>query len=311
MRIAVFGVGGVGGYFGGRLAQAGEDVVFLARGEHLRAIREHGLRVDSINGDFTIQPAQATDAPASVGAVDAVLVAVKAWQVPEAAEAMRPLIGPETMVVPLENGVEAPEQLAAVLGEAHVLGGLCRIVSFIAGPGHIRHAGIAPYVSFGELDNRQSLRVERLRQAFVQAGAQVEIPPDIQVALWEKFLFIVAVSSVGAITRAPMGVLRSLPETRQMLEQVMRETLAVGRAGGVALDEGYVSGTLAAIDGMAAGATASMQRDIMEGRPSELENQTGTVVRQGQERGVPTPLSAFLYHSLLPQERRARGALSF
>jgi 2-dehydropantoate 2-reductase len=311
MRIAVFGVGGVGGYFGGRLAQAQEDVIFIARGDPLRAIREQGLRVESSKGDFVIQPAQATDDPASVGCVEVVLVAVKAWQVPEAAEQMRPLLAPETVVVPFENGVEAPAQLAAALGEQRVLGGLCRIVSLVVGPGHIRHLSMEPYVAFGELDNRPSERAERLLQAFLRAGVRAEIPPDIQVALWEKFLFIVAVSGVGAITRAPAGIWRSVPETRMLLEQVIRETLAVAQARGIALAEDQVAKTMALVDGLAEGATASMQRDVIEGRPSELASQNGAVVRLGQEVGVPTPLNSFIYHSLLPQERRARGELQF
>ncbi len=311
MRIAVFGVGGVGGYFGGRLAQTQEDVIFIARGEHLRAIREQGLQVESSTGDFVIQPAQATDDPASVGSVDVVLVAVKAWQVPEAAERMRPLVGPETIVVPFENGVEAPAQLAAALGEQHILGGLCRIVSLVAGPGRIRHLSMEPFVAFGELDNHPSERAERLQQSFLRAGVRAEIPPDIQVALWEKFLFIVAVSGVGAVTRAPAGIIRSLPETRQMVEQVIRETLAVAQARGITLPEEQVGKTMALVDGMAGGATASMQRDIIEGRPSELSSQNGAVVRLGQEVGIATPLNSFIYHSLLPQERRARGEIHF
>ncbi|HLW01995.1 MAG TPA: 2-dehydropantoate 2-reductase [Ktedonobacterales bacterium] len=311
MRIAVFGVGGVGGYFGGRLAQAQEDVIFIARGEHLRALQTQGLRVESIKGDFTIQPAQATDDPASVGVVDVVLVAVKAWQVPEAARQMQPMVGPKTMVVPLENGVEAPNQLASVLGAQHVLGGLCRIVSFIAGPGQIRHAGMEPYVAFGELDNQPSERVERLRHVFEHAGIQVEIPANIQVALWQKFLFIVSISGVGAVTRAPAGVIRSVPQTRQMLEQALREALAVGQAQDVPLADEMVANIMTMIDGSAAGSTASMQRDIMNGRPSELEYQTGTIVRLGQEAGVSTPVHSFIYHSLLPQEQRARGELDW
>lgn len=311
MRIAVVGVGGVGGYFGGRLAQAGENVVFIARGEHLRALQTQGLRVESIRGDFAVQPAQATDDPASVGVVDVVLVGVKAWQVPEVARQMQPMVGPETIVVPLENGVEAPDQLAAVLGKQHVLGGLCRIVSFIAGPGQIRHAGMEPYVALGELDNHPSERAERLRQALEQAGVRAEIPSNIQVALWEKFLFIVAISGVGAVTRAPAGVIRSLPQTRHMLEQAIREALAVGQARGVPLAEETAAGIMALIDGAAAESTASMQRDIMNGRPSELEYQTGTLVRLGQEVGVATPVHSFIYQSLLPQERRARGEVQF
>jgi 2-dehydropantoate 2-reductase len=311
MRIAVFGTGAVGGYFGGRLAQASEDVVFIARGAQLRALRDQGLRVDSIAGDFVVQPAQATDDPAHAGVVDVVLVGVKAWQVPEVAQAMRPLVGPETFVVPLQNGVEAPSQLAAVLGAEHVLGGLCRIVSLVVEPGHVRHAGLEPYVAFGELDNRPSQRAQRLREAFARAGVAAEISPDIQVAMWEKFLFIASFSGVGAVTRAPAGVLRSLPETRQMLEQAMHEVLAVAGAHEIALPHGAIPKTMALIDGLPPGGTASMQRDIVGGRRSELESQNGAVVRLGQEVGVATPLHAFIYHSLLPLELRARGRVQF
>ncbi|MER3459155.1 MAG: 2-dehydropantoate 2-reductase, partial [Chloroflexota bacterium] len=291
---------------------AGEEVIFIARGEHLRAIRERGLRVDSIKGDFVIQPAQATDNPAEVGPVDAILVGVKAWDVPQAAQLMRPMVGPETFVVPLENGVEAPDQLAEVLGREHVLGGLCKIISAIVAPGYIRHAGIDPYIAFGELDGRKSERAERLRQAFARAiGVTAEVSDDIQAAMWEKFVFIAAISGVGAVTRAPAGVIRSLPETRQMLEQAMREILAVARARGVALSDEVIPQTMAFIDAMPANGTASMQRDIIAGRPSELDYQNGTVARLGRELGVPTPVNAFIYASLLPQELRARGKVEF
>ncbi len=236
MRIAVFGAGSVGGYFGGRLAQAGEDVVFIARGDHLKAIQREGLRVESIEGDFVVQPAQASDDPAAVGPVDAILVCVKAWQVPQAAEALRPMIGAETVVVPLQNGVEAPSQLEAVLGPDHVLGGLCRIMSSVVAPGHIRHAGIDPYVAFGRLDKQQSHGIERLREAFSRAkGVRVEIPADIRVAMWRKFLLIAAWSGLGALTRAPIGLIRTQPETREMLQQALQEIHAVAVAHRVAL----------------------------------------------------------------------------
>lgn len=223
MRIAVFGSGGVGGYFGGRLAQAGEDVVFIARGEHLKSMQTNGLRVDSVEGDFTVHPVNVTDDPVQAGTVDVILVGVKAWQVPEAAEAMRPMVGPKTFVVPLQNGIEAPSQLADILGSEHVLGGLCGLFTFIEGPGHIRHAGSSPFVRFWELDNSPSERIEKLREIFSRAaGVTVEIPPDIHVAIWDKFMFIVSWSGVGSVTRAPIGVIRSQPGTRQMLEQIMR-----------------------------------------------------------------------------------------
>lgn len=312
MRITVFGSGAVGGYFGGRLAQAGEEVVFIARGAHLQALRSDGLRVDSPKGDFLVQPAQATDDPAQVGAVDAVLVGVKAWQVPQAAQAMRPLLGPDTCVVPLQNGVEAPAQLAAALGERHVLGGLCSIISLVAGPGHIRHVGGEPYIAFGEMDNRPSSRAERLRQAFAQAsGLTVEIPPDIHAALWKKFLFIAAFSGVGAVARAPAGILRSVPETRGLLQEAMQEVWAVARARGVALPEDLVEKTMAFVDGLPPEGTASMQRDIIEGRPSELAAQNGAVVRLGAEAGMATPVHSFIFRSLWPLELRARGEVEF
>jgi 2-dehydropantoate 2-reductase len=309
MKIAVFGTGGVGGYFGGRLAQAGEEVIFIARGDHLRAIQTSGLKVDSIQGDFLVQPATATDSPEQVGAVDVVLVAVKAWDITEAAHAMRPMIAGHTCVVSLGNGVEAPEQLAAVLGKEHVLGGLCQISALVAGPGHIRHVGLEPYVAFGELDRRPSQRADHLLHAFQKAGVKSGIPDDIQVAMWDKFLFIAAISGVGAVTRQPVGVHRSIVETRAMLISAMQEIVAVARKRGVALPDDAVEKRLAFIDALAPGVTASMQRDILEGRPSELEAQNGAVVRMGQALGVPTPTHAFIYASLLPQEKRARGVL--
>jgi 2-dehydropantoate 2-reductase len=308
MRIAIFGAGGVGGYFGGRLALAGEDVVFIARGAHLQAMRQEGLRVESPKGNFAVPSVQATDAPAQVGPVDAVLVAVKAWQVPEAAQAIRPMVGPETFVVPLQNGLEAPTQFAAALGASQVIGGTCVISSSISAPGCIQHAGLEPSVTFGELNNRPSPRAERLRQAFMRAEVTAIVPADIQVAIWEKFMAI-RFGPVGAVTRAPVGVLRSLPETRQMVEQACHETLAVAQARGIALAADSPAKTMAAVDSIAPGIIASLQRDIVAERPSEMDALIGALVRLGAEAGVATPVHTFLYHSLLPQELRARGTL--
>lgn len=309
MRIAVFGAGGVGGYFGGRLAQAGEEVIFIARGEHLQAMRQNGLRVDSIKGDFVIQPVNATDDPKRIGQVDFVLLGVKAWQVPEAARMMQPLMGAETAVLPLGNGVDAPAQLAAALGKQHVLGGLCRISVFLAGPGHIQHVGIEPTVALGELDIQPSPRTEALRSAFARAGVSVSIPANIHTAMWEKFIFIAAISGIGAITRVPAGILRSIPETRELLIQAIEEIAAVGRKRGIPLPADIDTRTLAIIDGLPGGTLASMQRDILDGRPSELAAQSGAVARLGLEAGVPTPVNSFIYHCLLPQELKARGEL--
>lgn len=307
MRIAVVGAGGVGGYFGARLARAGNEVALIARGAHLRAIQADGLRVSSPAGDFVARPWKATDDAAAVGPVELVIVAVKAWQMPGALTTMRPLVGPETMVLPLLNGVEAPDQIAAALGPQHALGGLCRIVAFVEGPGHVRHQGYPADVALGELDNRRTPRVERARDVFAEAGVKADIPPDIRAALWEKLLFVEALGAVGAVTRAPSGILRALPETRALLEQAMRETRAVAVARGAAVPESAVAGALRTVDAFPAAAYASMARDIMDGRPSELEAQTGAVARIAGESGVDVPLHRFLYASLLPQERRARG----
>jgi 2-dehydropantoate 2-reductase len=307
MKIAVFGAGGVGGYFGGRLAQAGEQVIFIARNAHLQAMQANGLRVDSIRGDFTLPEVQAFEHPAQVGTVDFVLLAVKAWQVPEAAEALKPMLGEHSGVIFLGNGIEAPDQLCEALGLAHVLGGLTRISAALAGPGHIRHVGIDPFIAFGELDGRPSARVQALRQVFERTqGVTVGTPADILAAIWEKFIFIAAISGVGSVTRVPAGALRSIPETRALLQAAIAETATLARARGVHVGAQIETQTLAFIDGMAPGVTASMQRDIMDGRPSELEAQNGAVARLGRLAGLPTPIHDFIYASLLPQERAAR-----
>jgi 2-dehydropantoate 2-reductase len=311
MRIAIFGAGGVGGYFGAQLARVGEEVIFIARREHLQAIRAHGLRVETSKGEIVIQPAQASDDPVQVGVVDAVILGVKAWQVTEAARAMKPMIGPETFVVPLQNGVEAPSQLAVMLGAKNVLGGLCGTMSWIVGPGHIRSIGEVHFIKFGELDKQPSERTEQLRQAFERAGVKVEVPSDIHVALWEKFLFVVSFGGVGAVTRAPIGVIRTLPETHRLLEQCMREIFEVARARQIGLSDGIVEKTMMFLDSLAPSGTTSLQRDIADGKPSELDAWNGAVVRLGREFGVSTPLHEFIYHSLLPLELRARGQLQF
>jgi len=306
MRIAIFGTGGAGGYFGARMVDTGEEVVFLARGDHLRKIRADGLRVDSVDGDFVARPASATDDPAQAGTVDVVFVGVKAWQVPEAAQAMRPMIGPDTFVVPLQNGVEAPEQLAAVLGRDRVLGGLARVLSFIVEPGRVRHLGGPAEITFGELDHRPSERTHQLREVLSRAGIVATIPPDIHVALWEKFLFIAPLGGLGALTRAPVGILRAIPETRRLLEKGMEEILDVGHGCGVPLASDVVARTMATVDTLPSDATISMQRDIAAGRPSELDAWNGAVVRLGRKVDRPTPLHDFLYGWLLPLERKAR-----
>ena len=311
MKFAVFGAGGIGGYLGGRLAQAGEDVAIIARGDHLTAIRDHGLRVDSVSGDFVFKPSIATDDPAEVGPVDVVILGVKAWQVAEAAEAMRPMVGPETCVLPLQNGVETPAQLAAVLGDGAVLGGIGGISGFIVGPGHIRNDAAEPFVRFGEMDNQRSPRVVRLSEAIGRAGVRADIPPNIESEIWWKFMFIAASAGVGSVTRAPAGVWRSFSETWEMAIQIVGEADSVARGKGISLTGNEAEAAITLMKQRPPNSTASMALDIMAGRPSELEVLNGAVVRFGQETGVPTPVNTFIYHCLLPQEMKARGQLEF
>jgi 2-dehydropantoate 2-reductase len=307
MRIVIFGTGGVGGYFGGRLAQAGEDVTFIARGEHLRTIKANGLRVDSSSGDFVVLPAKATDNVREVGETDLVILGVKAWQVPEAARAIKPLVGPKTTVVPMQNGVDAVPQLVAELGAENVIGGLCRIVSFVVAPGHVRHAGFKPSIIIGELDNQRSDRVTRIEQVFKHAGLDTTIATDIQAALWTKFLFIASFSGVGAVANAPAGVLRSDPKWRSQMLSAMQEIYALAHARGVKLPPDSVDKVMAAVDGLPEDATSSMQRDIAGGKPSELESQNGAVVRMAREAGVEAPTHTLIYETLKSLEAKAQN----
>jgi 2-dehydropantoate 2-reductase len=312
LRFAVIGVGGVGGYFGARLAEAGHDVTFVARGAHLAAIEASGLHVHSPLGDVHVAPARATSTPESIGAVDCVILGVKAWQVPEAARSAAPLIAPHTLVLPLQNGVEAPEQVAAALGREHALGGIARIVSFLSAPGHVQHAGVEPSITLGALDARQHEQLERLCQALAAArGVSAAIAPDIRVALWEKFLFITAWASVGAVTRAPIGVVRRLPDTHHLMQSALGELERVARGHGVPLAPTVVADLLAFIDTVPETSTASLQRDIASGHPSELDNLTGAGVRLAAQVDVVAPTLSFLLAALTPLEQRARGVLQF
>ena len=312
MRIAIFGCGGVGGYFGGRLAQIGQDVSFIARNENLEALRDRGLIVDSIAGDFHIEKVTVTDKPAEIGVVDYVLCCVKAWQVQAAARAMKPLIGPDTLVIPLQNGVEAPDQLAEQIDPSQVLGGLCGIIVFQAGPGHFKHSGANPLIRFGHLDRRADPRVNALAEIFNHcSGVKASIPEDVRVAMWQKFMLITAWSGLGSVSRAPIGILLEQAETRELLTQAIEEIYQVGRAHGIGLPEDSVEKTVHMLESIPGNSTTSMQRDLSRGRPSELDVQNGAVLRLAHEVDIETPINRFFYYSLRSLELRARGALTF
>ena len=305
MKIAVIGAGGVGAYFGGRLAEAGYNVSFLVRGKHLEAIRTNGLKVDSINGNFHIKPT-ATDDPNSIGVVDTILVGVKAWQVPAVAQQIKPLVGEDTAILTLQNGIEAPDHLIEVFGSGAVLGGLCRLVSYLVAPGHIAHTGVNPYIMFGDIRGGPSEQGTELLAALRRAGIDAHISDNIRFALWQKFLLIAPWSGIGAVTRFTIGEICQNPETRELLAAAMREIVAVANSKDVAVTEETVAATLDFFDSIQPGGTASMQRDILEGRPSELEDQVGAVVRIGREMGIATPVHSFIYACLAPRERAIR-----
>ena len=308
LRIAVIGAGAVGGVYGGRLQQAGHDVTFVARGATLAALHTSGLRVDSVDGDLVLPTVRATDDLQTIGIVDVVLVCVKSTQVEALAPALRPLIGPATAVIPLQNGVEASAMLARVLGEAHVMEGLARLIAEQVAPGHIRHAAVTPVIEFGPrgampADAAARAQIAPFAAAITGAGMHAILPTDMESAQWEKFLFIDPFGSVGAATRAPIGVMRSIPETRALLEACVAEVRAVGAAMGVGLTDDAVALVWKRYDTLPPESTASMQRDLMAGRPSEFELQTGSVVRLGRVHGVPTPAHDVLYAVLAPSAR--------
>jgi 2-dehydropantoate 2-reductase len=301
MRIAVMGAGGVGGYFGGVLAHAGHDVTFLARGEHLKAIRERGLRVVSTtHGEFVIAPAPAESDPARVGTVDYVLVAVKAFDLEAAASTLAPLVGPGTVVIPLSNGVTGHEVLRAHLPPPAVACGLCVVFSQIESPGVVRMGGNAKTIVVGELGAPPSERLERIVQAWKTEGLDASQSDDVLAALWNKFVFIASLGGLTSLARATVGQARTQPEARELLTKAMREVEAVARARGVRLAPDVVERTLKMVDGLAPETTTSMQRDVAAGRRFELEAFNGTVVRMGRELKVPTPVHEAFYALLVP-----------
>lgn len=307
MRIAIYGAGGVGGYFGGVLARAGHDVTLIARGRHLNAIRSHGLLLRTPGGDSRAHPPATAD-PAGIGPVDAVIVAVKSLHLPAVRAGIGPLLGPATLVVPLLNGVDAHEALLPAVGRERMGKGLTRIISEVAAPGEIRHIGVDPYVALAEWDGRASPRAEALVAALAEAGVQAEIPPDIDAALWHKFLFVCSLGGVCAVCRMPLGPVRANPASRDLLRRAMEEIAAIAAARGITLPSDAVGRALEIFDSFPPEGTSSLQRDIAAGIPSELDAWNGAAVRMGAESGVPTPVHSFIHAALLPSEMAARGA---
>ena len=300
------GSGGVGAYYGGLLAQQGNDVIFIARGAHLQALRANGLQVKSVHGDFHIVPVKATDTPAEAGVVDLILFCVKTYNTDEAVKAIQPAIGAQTVVMSLQNGVDAPERIGKITGMEHVLGGVTHISSALEAPGVVKQVSQFRRIAFGELDGSISPRAQGIDEVLRSTGITVEITRDIRKVLWTKLVFISAASGLGSLTRLSMGNYRSVPETRTMIVSLMREVEATARAQDIALDTDVVEKSLKFMDDAAPHIKASMQLDVEASRRTELESMIGVIERRGRELGVPTPVAGMVYASLLPGEIAAR-----
>lgn len=303
MRIAVVGAGGLGGYFGARLAASGNEVHFLARGAHLAAMRAAGLRVRSTLGDVALGPVEtrATDDPAEIGPVAVVLFTVKSYDTERAASALPSLLGPGTAVISLQNGIDNEEKLAARIGRERVAGGVAYIFAGIAEPGVIRHTGGPARILFGALDQPSTPRLEAFLGACRAAGIDAELVDDIRVALWTKYAFICATAGLTASTRSPMGAIRDSPRTWSLFRQVIEEGVAVARAEGVALPDDLVERHLAFARGLERDVYSSLHDDLVAGRRMELDALLGELVRRAERAAVAAPASAALYAVLLPQ----------
>lgn len=298
MRIAIMGSGGVGGYFGARLAQAGCDVAFVARGAHLAAMRDRGLSVESSLGNVHLPQVTATDDPATIGPVDFVFLCVKLWDTEAAVRAMAPIVGFETAVISFQNGVQKDDMLQRAFGERHVMGGVGYIATTIARPGVIGHTGTMQRLLFGEYDGTRSPRGEALLDACRRGAIDAELSEDIRKAIWEKFVFLVGLSATTTTVRLPIGPIRSNPHTRAFLLDVMREAVLVGRSLGVRLSADYAETRLAFCDGLPAEMTSSMFHDLERGNRLEVAWLSGAVVELGTTAGIPTPVNRAVHDIL-------------
>jgi 2-dehydropantoate 2-reductase len=308
MRIAIMGSGGVGGYLGARLAKGGADVVFIARGAHLDAMRTRGLLIESEHESILLPEVKATDDPASVGPVDLVLFCVKLGDTEPAAHSLRPTIGPQTAVISLQNGVQKDDVLRPIFGEGAVMGGVAYMATTIARPGVIAQTGSIQRVIFGEYDGRQSPRATALLAACQRGGINAELSADIRRAIWEKFVFLVGLSGSTTAMRESLGPIRTHPRSRQFLLDLMRETVAVGRALGVALPADHAEARLAFADTLPYDMTSSMHHDLERGRPLEVRWLSGAVMDLGVQAGVPTPANRAV-NDILILHAQGRSAL--
>ena len=301
MKIGIVGAGGVGGYYGARLASAGAEVGLIARGDHLAAIREHGLRVRADEADFTVRVA-ASDDPADIGPCDAVLFCVKSYDTDQAAALVGPLLKPETGVVSFQNGVDNEEKIAARIGPEHVIGGVSFILAHIAEPGVVEQMGSVRRVIFGELDGSRTERVERLLAEFRKAEIDSDLADDVRVVLWDKFAFLCALAGLTAVTRLPIDKLLAVPESRELFRQMVREVALVARAEGVELADDVVDQKTAFAEALGPDSYSSLHHDLVTGHRLELDALHGEVTRRASHHGLSVPVSQMIYSLLRPWE---------
>jgi 2-dehydropantoate 2-reductase len=306
MKIAIIGSGGVGGYFGAKLVKAGFDVTFLARGEQLKAISGKGLTIKSILGDFSVENLKATDRITEIVNPDLIIIGVKAWQIKEIREDLTRILHPDTIILPLQNGVLAATELSETIDKQKILGGLCRIFCKIESPGVINHSAVVPTIFFGEPDKSKTERLFKVQKILKTAEIASKISDDIEADLWKKFISI-CTSGLLAVTKTTYGELRTLKETRQLMIDLLTETYLLSQKIGINIEADFVEKSVSFIDTYPYDTTSSLTRDVWENRPSEIEYQNGTVVRLGEKYGVDTPVNRFVYYSILPGELRARG----
>jgi 2-dehydropantoate 2-reductase len=298
MRIAVIGAGGIGGIYAAALAKAGAEVIVVARGAHLAAMRDNGLKVEGDRGETHVRLAHATDDPAEIGPVDYVLLCTKLWDVETAGAAVKPMVGPRTAVIPLQNGIDAHDRLIPILGRAAVMGGSAFVTGSIVAPGVVRQTGTYQQMTFGELDGSLSARGERLCEVCAEAGLEGIFSPDVLVPIWKKFLMLVPLANVNALTRLPLGMYRADPDLLVLFEASLRETIAVGRAEGVNLPADSFETTMAMIWSMPDHHMTSMGNDLLRGNRLELPWFAGKVVELGCKHGIATPVNSFVYAAL-------------
>jgi 2-dehydropantoate 2-reductase len=305
MKTAIIGTGGVGGFFGGKLAKAGFDVTFLARGEHAAAMRANGLKVKSLHGDFHVENVKVKETISEIGSVDLVLICVKAWQINEIRQQLRGVLHGDSIVLPMQNGILAVDELAEAIDSKHIVSGLCRIISKIEAPGIINHFGVDPVIVFGEIDKTITERLNLMKRVFDQADINSQISADMDAELWKKFIAICA-SGLIAVTHTTYGELRELPQTREMLIDLLKEIYTLSQKSGINIRPDFVEKTVAFIDSFPYDSTSSLTRDVWEGKPSEIFYQNGTAVDLGEKLGVPTPVNKFVFNSILPRELKIR-----